>query len=252
MAPPTCAGCPRDTTELGHTLQLRWAASDGHPMAPLGVKARHWHFCQRCHGERWPLDRRCRNRWSRPGSAQPLRGGEVVARLPVGDFHLTTPIPEELREVVGPRASPPARSRELPQPAELPPARRLRAGPPRPSRAPALPAAPCRRQPGAPPTRQPRAVSWSGYPLQREFWACPWAPPVPSTLACDRAGCGSNVGSPVKWQARLPSVSRGCPQSLGFYSGSVITTARSLCFFNIPAISRPYPGRIFSISRLFH
>ncbi len=194
----------------------------------LGSRRAYWHFCQRCHGERWPLDRRCRNRWSRPGSAQPLRGGEVVARLPVGDFHLTTPIPEELREVLGPCAS------------------RGRGG-----RAPLIPASPLDKQ-----------GQQSAYFLSSIANFARQSPGnagdahrgayLPRTAPCRtpartggrrslRCGLSSRVAGSLAFC--FPGLST--ESGLGFYSGSVITTPRSLCFFDIPAISRPYPGRIY-------
>ena len=54
MAPPKCAACPRDATELERTLQLTWASSEGIKWRRLPSGRAYWSLCRACHCTEWP------------------------------------------------------------------------------------------------------------------------------------------------------------------------------------------------------
>ena len=112
MTRPLCPDCGiKQLTELRtEALRRTWADDEGVKWW-LRSGAAYWRLCELCHAQRWPLDRRCANRHSRPGAAVDLAGRDLrqgVSRLVAGDFYLTQPPPLRSSPPAAPSASPPA------------------------------------------------------------------------------------------------------------------------------------------------
>ena len=96
MGTPRCLLCVTETTCLQNpVLRETWKADEGVKWHWHSDACAYWTLCQSCHRTAWPEDHRVKNGSSKPWSA--IVWGRC--RLPlVGEFYITRPPPELLRE----------------------------------------------------------------------------------------------------------------------------------------------------------
>jgi len=103
MACSSMPPCPECLATGQHTVltdlrsadeRERWAGLEGVCWSKRPNGTAYWHLCLACHARRYPHDRRCNNRHSRPAPPWYHLTASSLRRLVAGDFFLTSPPPE--------------------------------------------------------------------------------------------------------------------------------------------------------------